>query len=532
MPERGPNKHMITIEHALRSPAAYPHPVEDIAIVETHISLVFLTGTYAYKIKKAVNLGFLDFSTLEKRKHFCREELRRNKRLCRDIYLDVVPIIQQAGTVTVGGKGRIIDYAVKMIQFDRELELDTLLKQDKITNRQIAQISRIVAAFHDSTPVAGPDTPYGRPDILIKPIHDNFIEAERLNKDQQEQKLLDKLKQWTEAEYKRLTPQFVSRKSKGAIRECHGDMHTGNMVLWKGRVMIFDCIEFNPFLSTIDVFSEIAFLVMDLEHSNHQEHASSFLNGYLSLTGDYNGLALLRFYKTYRAMVRAKVTAIRHLQEKNHREKEKTLVEHRSYISTALSYISPAPFGLILTCGVSGSGKTTVAKKLVSQIPAIHVRSDIERKRLFGLKPLEKSDPEKNKAMYSAQSSKRTYARLHSIAGTCLENNYPVIIDATFLYEDERKRFISLGEQNNVPVVILHCHAPEKLLEKRIGNRQSAGNDPSEADNTVLKQQIRRFLPLSASEQHITVTIDTSSPSSIEAGIAETMRRIQGKNAG
>ena len=530
MPERCPNKHMTTVENALRNPEAYPHRVEDIAIVETHISLVFLTGTYAYKIKKAVNLGFLDFSTLEKRRHFCHEELQRNKRLCSEIYLDVVPVTQEAGTIKVGGKGRIVDYAVKMVQFDRELELDTLLRQGKITSRQIAEISNIVAAFHDSTRVAEPDTPYGRPEIIIKFIRDNFTEAKRLTKDQQEQKQLEKLKQWTEKEYKRLMPEFLFRKSKGAIRECHGDMHTGNMVLWKGKVMIFDCIEFNPFLSTIDVFSEIAFLVMDLEHSNHKEHASSFLNCYLSLTGDYKGLALLRFYKTYRAMVRAKVTAIRHLQEKNQHEKEKTLTEHRSYISTALSYITPAPFGLVLTCGVSGSGKTTVAKKLVSRMPAIHVRSDIERKRLFGLKPLEKSDPEKNKAMYSAQSSKRTYSKLHNIAGTCLENSYPVIIDATFLNEDERKRFVSLGEQKNIPVVILHCHAPEKLLEKRVGERQTAGNDPSEADKTILRRQIRRFLPFSATEQHRTITIDTSSLSSIEKGIAETVRRIQGEN--
>lgn len=517
---------MITVEQALQASSAYPHPVEKIVLVQTHISLVFLTGPYAYKVKKAVNLGFLDFSTLDKREYFCREELRRNKRLCGDLYLDVVPVTEQSGKITVGGKGRIMDFAVKMVQFDRSLELDTLLLQGRITEKQIDEISRKVAEFHDSSPVAEPDTPFGRPEVLIKPVRDNFTEAERLNKDRQEKKLLEKLKAWTEAEYNRLMPQFLTRKSNGAIRECHGDMHTGNMVLWEKRVMIFDCIEFNPFLSTIDVMSEISFLVMDLEHSGHPEHAWRFLNDYLSLRGDYEGLPLLRFYKAYRAMVRAKVTAIRHLQEKRRKEKEKTLAEHRSYIATALSCTTPPAFGLILTCGVSGSGKTTVARQLLSRMQAIHIRSDVERKRLFGLGHLEQSSPEQSKEMYSGKSSELTYARLYEIAELCLESCYPVIVDATFLKKEERKRFISLAEKKGVPAIILYCQAPGALLEERVKKRRKKGKDASEADNAVLRQQIWHFRPLSAMEQKITVTIDTSIPSSIEAGIVKTMSRF------
>ncbi|MCG8341241.1 MAG: AAA family ATPase [Chlorobiales bacterium] len=521
---------MMTVEQALRLPSAYPHPVEEIVVVETHISLVFLTGPYAYKTKKAVNLGFLDFSTLEKRKHFCREELRLNRRLCADLYLDVVPVTERSGTIMIGSKGRIIDYAVKMVQFDRRLELDTLLLQGKITGEQIDEISRTVAAFHESSPAAEPDKPYGRPEILIKPVRDNFIEAERLNRNPQETKLLEKLKKWTETEYRRLMPIFLFRKAGGAIRECHGDMHTGNMVLWKKRVMIFDCIEFNPFLSTIDVISEISFLVMDLEHSGHPEHAWRFLNDYLSLTGDYEGLPLIRFYKTYRAMVRAKVTAIRHFQEKNRRKKEQTLAEHRSYIVTALSYASPEPFGLVITCGVSGSGKTTVARELASRMQAIHIRSDVERKRIFGLRHCETSSPGQSKAIYSETSSQQTYAKLYDIASGCLENSYRVIVDATFLREEERKRFISLGKNKNLPVIILFCEAPETFLEERVTKRQLKGKDASEADTAVLRQQIRNLLPLSASERNITITIDTSLPSSIEQGIAETIMRIRKKD--
>ncbi len=522
---------MTTLEKALRAPSAYPHPVEKIILVETHISLVFLTGPFAYKIKKAVNLGFLDFSTLGKREHFCREELRRNKRLCGNMYLDVVPVVERSGAITIGGNGRVIDYAVKMVQFDRNLEVDTLLSQGKISAEHIDEMSRKVAEFHDSAPVAEPDTPFGHPETLIKPVRDNFTEAERLNRDMEEKTLLEKLKTWTEDEYIRLIPQFLSRKSSGAIRECHGDMHTGNMVLWKNSVMIFDCIEFNPTLSTIDVISEISFLVMDLEHSHHPELAWRFLNGYLSLRGDYNGLALLRFYKTYRAMVRAKVTAIRHLQEKDRDEKEKTLAEHRSYIASALACTTPPAFGLVLTCGVSGSGKTTVARQLLLQIPAIHIRSDIERKRLFGLRHLERSDPLLSREMYSRESSELTYTRLYEITEVCLENSYPVIVDATFLQKEHRKRFIGLAEKRGVPVAILSCHAPETIIEERVKKRQEHGKDASEADTRVLREQIRRFMPLSKSEQEIAVSVDTSKPSSIEAGVAETIRHIYGIKA-
>ncbi|NEX14770.1 MAG: hypothetical protein C1941_08790 [Prosthecochloris sp.] len=518
---------MVNLVQKLRQPSAYPHPVEKIEVVETHISLVFLTGTYAYKIKKAVNLGFLDFSSLENREHFCREELRLNRRLCKELYLDVLPVTIQGESVMIGGKGSIIDFVVKMLQFDRTKEVDTLLASNRITGDHIDRISQIVSAFHESAPAAGPDSAYGRAEILIKPIRDNFTEAERLKSQLQEKVLLKRLKQWTENEYSRLMPLFAERKANGAVRECHGDMHTGNMVLWKKNVMIFDCIEFNPLLSTIDVMSEIAFLIMDLEHSGHPEYAWRFLNNYLSLTGDYEGLPLLRFYKTYRAMVRAKVTAIRHLQEENREEKEKTLAEHYSYISTALTCSSPAHPGLILTCGVSGSGKTSVAREIASHIPTIHIRSDIERKRLFGLKQFDRSGRDLGREMYSEKSSSRTYTRLFEIASTCLMNGYTVIVDATFLRREERERFMALSRKAQCPVIILNCTAPVKLLEKRVTTRNQSGGDASEADRSVLMEQLRNLRSFSTEEQRVTITIDTSTSASTASGITETISRIQ-----
>ena len=522
---------MGNLVESLLKPSAYPHPVDEILLVETHISLVFLTGPYAYKIKKPLNLGFLDFSTLEKREYYCREELRRNRVLCGDLYLDVIPVTEQPGSITIGGKGGIIDYAVQMIQFDRRLELDTLLSEEKLTGEHIDEISRTVALFHENAPSAEPDTPFGRPEILIRPVRDNFTESERLSNNPDEIARLEQVGNWTENEFARLRPLLLSRKENGSIRQCHGDMHTGNMVVWKGKVMIFDCIEFNSFLCTIDVISEIAFLVMDLEHSGHPEHAWRFLNSYLSYTGDYEGLALLRFYKTYRAMVRAKVTAIRLLQETDPYDKKATRTEHCSYVETALASTTPGKASLIITCGVSGSGKTTFARDLASRLQAVHIRSDVERKRLFGLGQLIKSNPELNRQMYSSKSSESTYSRLFDLAVHCLENRYPVVVDATFLHRDERARFLALGKDAGVPANILFFETPETLLLERVRKRLEKGKDASEADCSILRQQFGEMQPLQDAEKNRALMIDTSRPSAYKSSMKEVLHVLREKQS-
>ena len=511
---------------ALASPSAYPHETTDVEIVETHISIVFLTGRFAYKVKKNVDLGFLDFSSPEKRERYCREELRLNRRLCPELYIDVVPITEKSGRIAVESDGRVIDHAVKMIQFDRNMELDSLLSRNRLTSREIDQIGRIVADFHTALPSLGPDTPYGRPDVLIRPVRDNFTHTARLSANEGEGETLENLRRWTAREHRRLRPLFSSRKISGHVKPCHGDMHTGNMVLWNGRIMIFDCIEFNSFLSNIDVMSEIAFLVMDLEHSGHPQHAWRFLNDYLSLTGDYEGLPLLCFYKTYRAMVRAKVTAIRFLQENEPEERERTLAEHRSYVSLARSFGRRGPFGLTITCGVSGSGKTTVARELAQTLPAVHLRSDVERKRLFGLGELRRSSGERLRELYSEETTKRTYSKLYGIASLCLEEGYSVIVDATFLGKEERRRFIRLAEKKEVPAVVLCCEAPRTILESRVDARRKAVSDASEADRSVLRRQLEVREPLTDEEREIAVFADTADPASIEAAIRTATERI------
>ncbi|ASQ90651.1 hypothetical protein CHL67_06670 [Prosthecochloris sp. GSB1] len=517
---------MNEIFEGLRYPSAYPHETNGIEIVETHISLLFLTGRYAYKIKKNLDLGFLDFSTPEKREYYCREELRLNRRLCPELYLDVVPVTKDSAGLRIAGSGKIVDHAVKMVQFDRSKELDALLSRNLLREEEADQIAAAVAAFHLSLPAVADDTPFGRPEAVIKPVLDNFAAAARLNMDHEEAEELAALKSWSEAEHRRLLPIFSSRKASGRIRQCHGDMHTGNMVLWNGRVTIFDCIEFNPFLSTIDVISDIAFLVMDLEHRSHPGYAWRFLNDYLSLTGDYEGLPLLRFYKTYRAMVRVKVTAIRLLQETREEEKSTTLEEHQAYLALARSFGVARPHGLVITCGVSGSGKTTLARGMAEKLQAIHIRSDIERKRIFGIDRLEKTGGERKRALYSVETTQRTYAKMRSVASRCLDESYTVITDATFLRKEERLKFVELAEQRGLPVVILCCDAPQDILEHRVNSRHNEGADASDADRSVLVSQQKNRETLSGKELNIAIFVDTSVPESAEEAMLNVSKRI------
>lgn len=497
------------IREALSRPEAYPHGTLPVQMVETHISWVFLTGEYAYKVKKPVNLGFLDFSTLEKRALFCREEVRLNRRLCPELYVEVVPLTLSEGTITICGNGTVVEYAVKMRQFDRSQELDRLLAGNRLTKAHIDSIIETVATFHGSIPAAEPESEYGLPEKLVLPLLENFRHTAELVDGRAEQHMLEKLRAWAEHEHRRLTAGFRKRKADGFVRHCHGDMHTGNMVWQHGRVMIFDCIEFSPALYMIDVTSDIAFLFMDLGHSGHPELAWRFLNGYLSLTGDYEGMRYLRFYSLYRATVRAKVTAIRYGQEKTAEQRHATLEEHLSYVRQAYRYTLRTTAHLVITCGVSGSGKSTCAAKLAPAVQAFHIRSDVERKRLCGIGAGKRSRKMKLD-IYTPGLTEKTYGRLAVIAAICLEEGYPVIVDATFLDAGLRQRFRKLAEEHGCPFTILYFHAPPTALQERVRNRFQENRDPSEADETVLLGQLSKEEPPCGEERLYTLDIDTS----------------------
>jgi aminoglycoside phosphotransferase family enzyme/gluconate kinase len=494
---------------ALLAPERYEHPVEGVELVETHISWVLLAGEYAYKIKKPVDLGFLDFSTLAKRRHFCEEELRLNRRLAPQIYLGVVAITGSVDDPRVGATGEPIEYAVKMRRFAQEAQLDRVLARGQLKPAHVDALADELARFHGEIAVAGPGTPFGEPAAVYAPMHENF-EQIRPRVDAALHAPLAQLEQWTQAAHKRLASALAARKRDGFIRECHGDAHLANMALLDAEVVLFDCLEFNEDLRWIDVMSELAFAVMDLDDRGQPDFGWRLLNRYLEQTGDYAGLKVLRFYQVYRALVRAKVAAIR-LSQAGLRDEERAhaLEQYRGYVELAERYTRAGATPLMITHGVSGSGKSTVAQLLLESYGAVRVRSDVERKRLAGLHPMARSESGIDAGLYTADLSRQTYARLGELARAVIDAGLPVIADATFLKRAQREAMRALAASLHVPFVILDTTAPEEVLRARVRIRRELGHDVSEATAVVLERQLATREPLGAEERAHSVCIET-----------------------
>lgn len=511
---------------ALHQPACYDHPVRDIRLVETHISWVLLTGTYAYKIKKPVNLGFLDFSTLEKRQYFCEEELRLNRRLAESLYLGVISIRGSPSSPVLDGAGQIIEYAVKMIQFSEEARLDRMLTRGELLPMHIDLLAQELGEFHGRIAIAGHDKPFGDPEHVYAPVRQNF-EQIRPRVDAQDQVQLRRLEIWSELSFAELRQTLEDRKHRGFVRECHGDAHLANMVWRDDRVMLFDCLEFNDNLRWIDVMSETAFVAMDLDDRGRADLARRALNGYLEHTGDYEGLAVLRFYQVYRALVRAKVACIRLGQGGlDNDEKRKVREEYLGYARLAERYMHTSHAALIITHGLSGSGKTWLSQRLLENLGAIRLRSDVERKRLYRLPAQARSGSGIDSGIYTAEAGQRTYARLAELARAVLRAGYPVIVDAAFLQRGQRDRLRAVAEQACTPFVIVDLHTPESTLRERLQDRNRQHQEVSEAGLAVLHHQLATREPLSADEQRVVLPFVSSASPDIAPLIRQLRERI------
>lgn len=490
---------------ALRRALAQPAEV-----VETHISWVLLAGDHAYKIKKAVNLGFLDFATLEQRRHYCAEELRLNRRLAPGLYLEVVPIAGSAEQPALNGSGPAIEYAVKMRRFSQSCLLDQVLRHGALTPETIDATARKIAGFHARAAVSGGGSPFGEPERIHQPAMENFAQIRAQPGSRPPLRELDELEEWSEREYRTRRGAFATRKAQGFVRECHGDLHLGNIVLLEGEIVPFDCIEFNENLRWIDVVSEAAFLTMDLRDRGRPDLARRFLNAYLEQTGDYAGLEVLRYYLVYRAMVRAKVACIRAGQgDLASGERDLLWAGHRRYVELAEGYTRPAPPFIAITHGLSGSGKTTVAQALLEALDIFRVRSDVERKRLYGLEPEARSGAGTGDGIYSPEAGERTYRRLAELARGIVGAGFPVVVDAAFLKRRERAAFHELARELGVPFAILDFTAPEDVLRERVERRRQAGRDASEADLAVLESQFRNRERLDDAESAVSIAVNT-----------------------
>jgi uncharacterized protein len=502
---------------SLRTPSAFPHDVTSIEIHETHISWVVLTGPFAYKIKKPVNLGFVDFTSLDRRRFLCEEELRLNRRLARDLYRDVLPICGTEDAPRVGGSGSPLEWCVRMRQFDQDCLLTRVVARGGLLPQHIDALAQQVVEFHGTVPAAQGDSPFGSPAAVAEPIRANFAFLDRLDSARDRERV-ERLHEWCENQLEQLGEVFVARKNGGFIRECHGDMHLGNMILENGAITIFDCIEFNESLRWIDVMSEIAFCAMDLADRRRTDFAWRFLNAVLEWSGDYAGLRLFSLYFTYRAMVRAKVAQIRRKQTSLEPEEiEEASKAVSNYLNLAGHFSRPWPRFLAITHGLSGSGKTWGTQAILERCGAIRLRSDVERKRLAGLEPLANTGSGIASGLYSSEFNRRTFTRLAELASTVVQAGFPVILDATFLRRSEREQFRALAESLGVSFVICDFPADEATCRQRIRRRMQEKADASEATEAVLDRQLRMREPLSDQERNLALRFEPERPPAMEA---------------
>lgn len=512
---------------ALQNPALYPHPVDEFQVIETHISWVLLTGPYAYKIKKPVNFGFLDFTELADRQHFCEEELRLNQRLTDNLYLEVLPISGSAAAPQLNGDGPVIDYALKMRQFPQAQLLAEVQVRGELSEAHIDSLAAQIAHFHLNTPKVALDHPLCTPTAIVAPLRQNFEQIRPLLNDKADLQQLDALEAWAESSLERLWPELQARASQGFIRECHGDIHLGNAALLDGQAVLFDCIEFNEPFRLIDIALDAAFLTMDLEDRGLKCMARRFTSAWLEHSGDYASLKLFNLYKTHRALVRAKVSLFRLGQEQDAVQRAVILRQYRRYASLAESYSAiPSQF-LAITHGVSAVGKSHVALRLVEALGAIRLRSDVERKRLFGEQSTHSPDT-LNSGIYSQDASTATYQHLHRLAEEVLHAGFPVVIDATYLMHAQRESAWQVAENTGAPFLILDCHAPDEVIASWLTQRQAASQDPSDATMAVVAAQQANREPLDDEELAHSKRVDTHDSASLDSLIQRIRVRLPG----
>ena len=520
----------------LSDPSRHPHPVGAVERIETHISRVLLAGDYAYKIKKPVNLGFLDFTTLAARRFYCQEELRLNRRLAPQLYLEVVAICgpEAEPRFGAGDEAGAIEYAVKMRRFPQAALYDRLAASGEIGSRHIDALAGVIAGFHLRIPACGARDAYGSAGAIEAPMLENFRQIRALlgpRQDAGRLAALERIEAWSRAQHAALVPVFEARREGGFVRECHGDLHLGNVAWIDGAAVPFDGIEFDANLRWVDVMSEIAFLVMDLQARGRDDLAHRFLNAYLEATGDYAGLEVFDAYRVYRAMVRAKIAAIRAGQA-GAGEETAAQADLDAHIALAQRLIWPRPAALVLMHGPSGSGKTLVSQALLEAGGMVRLRSDVERKRLAGLAAVVRSGSGLDRGLYREEATRATYQELLRLARRVLAAGWPVVADAACLRRWQRELFRSLATELHLPWLIVACVADPALLRERVAQRSSTGRDASDADLAVLERQLGSAEALADDEPVISVDTGNEPTASSVARILAALSEARPINSG
>jgi len=445
--------------------------------------------------------------------------LRLNRRWAPQLYLEVVPITGSVEEPTVGGGGEAIEYAVKMQQFPQEAQLDNQLEAGQLEHDDMHDLAATIAAYHDTATVLEYTTDEDAVRHVRTPMLDNFPPLLSLADELQ----LGKLQRWTEERLNELEDALVQRRKNGLVRECHGDLHLSNLVRLPSGIVPYDCVEFGAELRNIDVVSDLSFLVMDLVVRGHQDLAYTLLNRYLECTGDYDGMSVFGLYFVYHCMIRAKIAAIRSSERDDEASRRADLDELGAHLDLACQWIDrPAPI-LVAMHGYSASGKTWLSSQLLALLPAIRVRSDIERKRLHGMQEFDSSDSEPGHGLYTERAGQRVYKHLVRVAGVLLQAGYIVILDATFLYRWSRELVKSLRDSQRVSLVWVDVSAEQDELLRRLEKRSVAANESSEANAEVLNYQFEHSDPLNAEEGSSCVTVATDRPVDAQQLIARVL---------
>jgi len=478
---------------------------ETVTLVETHLSWILLTRDLAYKLKKPVRLPFVDFTSVASREHFCREELRLNRRLAAALYLGVLPVRGTAAAPCIGGTGEPVDFVVCMRRFPPGALLSEMLAAGALRVSDLAAFGTRLAHFHSAAAVASAESAHGTPAQVRSAVGGVLDALQRGHCGD----AMVALRSWIDAQAGLLEPVWQQRKRDGHVRECHGDLHLDNLVRIDDEVTAFDCVEFDEALRNIDTMADIAFATMDLKARGRPDLAHGLLDDYLQASGDYAGVRVLGFYEVYRALVRAMVADLR-------RSGAPATARDTPYLAWALVTVrtgrSPrlAP-PLVLMHGLSGSGKSTVARALVEQGGAIRLRSDVERKRLHGLDAFE-SSVGASRSIYGVADSQRTYAHMLQRARDLLAFGQAVIVDAAFLERAERDAFGLMARELQVRLTIVDCDAPAAVLRARLQARAATRADPSEADVRVLDGQLAREHALADEERSCAIRVGADAP--------------------
>jgi len=507
-----------SILKSLMKPDAYPEAVTGVELIQTHISYIFLTDRYAYKIKKAVDFGFLNFSTIDRRRFYCNEEVRLNRRLSPDIYEGVVELRETPHGAAFHGSGAIIDYAVKMRRLPADRMLDKLVDCGEITAQTMREISRVIAEFHRTALTSDTIADHGRLERIMYNWQENFEQTIPFEDTTLPAHERETIRSWVTAfatEHKNI---FQQRLEGGFIRECDGDIHLENICLDNGTIHIFDCIEFNERFRCCDTAADIAFLLMDLDFHGRHDLADDVIDEYVSVSGDAGAVFLIDFYKIYRSFVRGKVESFR-LNDSGISEEDQTRARNKAirYFRLVRGYIERRSLkpALYITCGHMGTGKSTLTAQLAFELGIASYNSDVIRKQLAGLPPEEQTREVFNKGLYNQQSNEATYAELLRKAEQHLAAGSAVIIDACFPHRNQRAAFAALANQHAVPLTILHVVCNEAENKRRLLDRATTGTSVSDGRLELLADQIAGFEPPDLSEGTI-VTLRGSDPPAVQ----------------